>query len=76
MRTAKQHFYDALGGNMNIATLTPLAFESIMDDYTKYTLNALKKDLSEFKKNALLSSDVKAGIDISIEQVNRIKCMK
>ena len=35
---AKEYLNVALGGNMNIGTLTPLAFEEIMEDYARYKL--------------------------------------
>jgi len=36
MKTPIEHLEIALGGNMNVSTLTPKAFCEIMDDYALY----------------------------------------
>jgi len=40
--TAKEHLEIALGGNMNISTLTPLAWHEIMEDYANRKIKELE----------------------------------
>jgi len=44
MMNAEQYLNVALGGNMNISTLTPLAWHEIMEDYAKYRLKQSDSD--------------------------------
>ena len=49
MMNAKEYLNVALGGNMNIGTLTPLAFEEIMEDYARYKLLERSDNVCDYK---------------------------
>jgi hypothetical protein len=55
---AKEYLNVALGGNMNIGTLTPLAFEKIMEAYASYKLLE-RPESSYYTKCSICGEDKK-----------------
>ena len=43
LMNAEEYLHIALGGNMNISTLKPLAWHEIMEAYAEYRIKGLKK---------------------------------
>ncbi len=52
---AKKHFYAALGGNMNIATLKPKVFIEIMEEYHQAQLKILNMPVVSQQRELLLA---------------------
>lgn len=63
MKTVEEFLEAALGGNMNITTLKPLAWHEIMTDYAKHYQNSATSELKK-ENEALKESRIKVADNI------------
>jgi len=68
---AKKHLEIALGGNMNIATLTPLTFAEIMQDFAKSELKKSQEIVENYGQKHLKNCP-NCNIELELSKQNDV----
>lgn len=73
MKTAKEYFETCLGGNMNIATLKPVVFVEIIEEYGEILLKEVLKRQWNYNIDHIYGSKLKTTDEIIGELIKEIK---
>ena len=60
---AEQFLNEALGGNMNISTLKPLAWHEIMESYAQHKIKEVAHSASDNTTNSAIALCIRKWID-------------